>query len=481
MHELTAISGKQLASRIKAKQVSCVEVMQAYLDRIEAINPLINALVEKGDAHELLNQARAADETMARNESVGKLHGLPITIKQARKVQGFACNFGTQSPMNFTSTEDATLVARLRAAGAIILGVTNIPDFSMSYETDCSLYGCTHNPYDLNRSPGGSSGGEAAMIAAGASVLGIGADSGGSIRQPAHNCGIVGLKPTRGLLPSTGHFPDDGLGIFSYIETQGPLARYVEDINYVLPILAGPDARDPNVYPITLNNSAEVDLRSLRVIYYTYNGVATPSTAITEAVNAVAKALSSSVASIKEAYPDISKDMYTQFEELFFYGGDRGQWLLDRMKQMQVTKVAPPFQAILDRAQQCEFSTTECRRRLFLLDQFKFMMMNFMRNADVIICPVATDAAGLYNGKTAPTSIEMPTKKLDLAYDLTYNLPFNITGWPALSIRCGTSKEGLPIGVQIIAKAWREDIVLAVAQQVEKLFGGWQAPQGLIK
>lgn len=477
MNELNALSGRQLTSLIKSKKISCVELMQAYLARIEKVNPLINAIVEKNDTDKLLEEAKSADKKIARNESLGKLHGLPITIKQARKVKGFTCNFGTESPINFTANEDATVVARLRAAGAIIVGITNIPDFSMSYETDCALYGCTHNPYDLNRSPGGSSGGEAAIIAAGGSVLGIGADSGGSIRQPAHNCGIVGLKPTRGLLPSTGHFPEDGLGIFSYIETQGPLARYVEDISDVIPILAGPDDKDPNLYPITLQNPAAVNLQSLRIAFYASNGVATPSCDITETINQVVKALSKQVASIKEKYPIISKETYTDFEELFFYGGDRGEWLQDRMKKMQVKKVAAPFQAILERAKQCEFSTTELRRRLVALDQFKFMMIDFMRDIDVIICPIATDTAGPYNGKMPPLteSAKPPVEKLDLAYDLTYNLPYNITGWPAISLRCGTSKQGLPIGVQVIAKAWREDIVLAVAAYLEKTFGGWQA------
>lgn len=473
MQELTSLSAKKLAQLIKEKKVSCVEVIQAYLNRIAQVNPLINAIVEQLPPEKALEEARIADVAVARKSVLGKLHGVPITIKQGRKVKGFLCNFATQSPQNFIAREDATVVARLRQAGAIILGVSNIPDFSMSYETDNLLYGCTHNPYNLNHSPGGSSGGEAAIIAAGGSAFGIGADSGGSIRQPAHNCGVVGLKPTRGLIPSTGKFPEDGLGIFSYIESQGPLARYVEDISYALPILAGPDEHDANSYPIVVRDPAEVNLKSLRLIFYTHNGVASPGAEINEVVNNAAKQLSAKVASIKEAYPDVSKETYTQFEELFFYGGDRGQWLYDRMKKMAVTKIAPPFQAILDRAKQCEFSVTELRQRLLLLDQFKFAMMDFMQDADVIICPVATMPAGLYSGKHSP-AIEKAEAKLDLAYDLTYNLPYNITGWPAISVRCGTSKEGLPIGVQVIAKSWREDIVLAVAKELEDVFGGWK-------
>ncbi len=469
MQDLAIFSAKKIIELIQKKQISCQEVMQAHLDQVAKVNPSLNAIVQQLSPEHALKQARDADNAIANKMPLGKLHGLPITIKDARKVKGFMCTYGTQSPMNSVATEDATVVARLRAEGAIVTGITNIPDFSMSYDTENALYGRTKNPYDLGRSPGGSSGGEAAIIAAGGSYLGIGADSGGSIRQPAHNCGIAGLKPTRGLIPDTGHFPTDGLGLFNYVEAQGPLARYVDDLIYVLPILAGPDERDPNVFPTILQDPLRVNLKSLRIAIYTNNGVVTPRDDIVAIFKQVEMALGDEVLSIREEYPRLSKESYSSFEELFFYGGDRGQWLRDRMQQMQVTKVAAPFQAILDRATTCEFSVTELRRRVVAMDQFKYAMMDFMRHYDVIICPAATTPANLYENKITTT------EGFDLAYDLTYNLPYNITGWPAAVVRCGTSKEGLPIGVQVVAKAWRDDIALAVAKRLEGLFGGWQA------
>lgn len=470
MQEIITFSAKKLVELIHTKQVSCVEVMEAHLKQVALVNPKINALVQQLSPEAAINQARAADDAISKKTNIGTLHGLPVSIKDARKVKDFMCTYGTKSPMNSIATEDATVVARLRAAGAIVIGISNIPDFSMSYDTENALYGRTNNPYDLNRSPGGSSGGEAAIIAACGSYLGIGADSGGSIRQPAHNCGIAGLKPTRGLIPDTGKFPKDGLGIFNYVEAQGPLARYVDDLIYALPIIAGPDGRDPNVFPAVLHEPSLVNLKSLRVAIYTDNGVITPREDIVAVMKEVEKALGSEVLSIKEDYPLVSKETYSLFEELFFYGGDKGQWLIDKMHQMQVTKVAAPFQSILDRARQCHFSVTEMRERLVLMDEFKYDMMNFMKNYDVIICPVATTPANLYEVKTNSP------KGFDLAYDLTYNLPYNITGWPSTVVRCGTSQEGLPIGVQVVAKAWRDDIALAVAKRLEALFGGWQAP-----
>lgn len=470
MNELVTSSVKQLLGLIKNKKISCKELIEAHLTHIAAINPKINAIVQPLSKEKALEEAHRADEAIANHQNLGKLHGIPITIKDARKVKGFLCTYGNESPLNHVATEDATVVARLRAEGAIVIGVTNIPDFSMTYETENSLYGRTNNPYDLDRSPGGSSGGEAAIIAAGGSTFGIGADSGGSIRQPAHNCGIAALKPTRGLIPDTGKFPKDGLGIFNLVETQGPFARRVEDLIYTLPILAGPDGIDPNIFPIAPNDPTKVDLKKLRVAFYTGNGVATPRQDIIKTINDAAEALTKDVASMKADYPIIKKETYSAFEELFFYGGDKGKWLLDRMEAMQVKKVAAPFQALLDFAKQFEFSVTEVRNRLLALDQFKIQWMKFMSSYDVILCPVATFPARSY------TQTE-DAAAFSLSHDLTYNLPFNITGWPAAVVRCGTSSERLPIGVQVIAKAWRDDIALAVAKRLEEIFGGWQPPK----
>ncbi|TAL66500.1 MAG: amidase [Legionella sp.] len=471
MGKLCSLSGKTIVELVKKREVSCAEVMQDHLAQVAKVNPLINAMIQHLSPEEALKQAHFADKQISQSKELGTLHGLPVTIKDAREVRGFLCTYGNQSPLNFVAKKDSTVAARLRNAGAIITGITNIPDFSMSYETDNSLYGRTRNPYDLNRSPGGSSGGEAALIAACGSYLGIGADSGGSIRQPAHNCGITGLKPTLGLIPDTGVFPHNGsYGIFKDILTQGPMARYVEDLIQILPIISGPDGVDPNTKPIAVRNPAEVDLSQLRIVTYTANGIVAPRQDIAEVVNKASYLLKSEVRSVEEQYPKISKETYSMFEELFFYGGDGGQWLIDQMHHMQVTTVEKPFQAILDRAALCHFSVTELRRRLVLVEEFKYTMSAFMEEYDVIICPAATTPANLYEQK-----MEL-TEGFDLAYDLTYNLPYNITGWPAVVVRCGTSDEGLPIGVQVIAKAWRDDIALAVAKRLEELMGGWLAP-----
>lgn len=466
MQDITAISAKKLASLIKNKKISCVEVMQAYLDRIAKVNPIINAVVQQLTVEQALEQARIADAMIAQHKPLGKLHGVPFTTKDGYKAKGFICTKGNKSPYNAVATEDATVTARLKAEGAILLGVTNVPDFLMSFETDNLLYGRTNNPYDITRTPGGSSGGLAAIIAAGGSPFGIGSDGGGSIRQPSHNCGIAGLKPTRYLLPSTGEHPVDGLGIYDYIFSAGPMARYVEDLIYILPIVAGPDGYDANTPPVAIKDPDQVDLKSLRVAFYTDNTIITPTDDIIDTVKQAVNALTKIVASVKEDHPKVIKETYKTFEDLLFYGGDHGQSWKDAMHAMQVVQPGPTFQELLDRAQQSEFSVTEMRKRLVMIDRFKFAMMNFIHDYDVIICPAAP--------KPAQPHGQVYTFKSGL--DLTYNLPYNLASLPGAVVRCGTSKEGLPIGVQIVAKNWREDVALAVAKKLEEIFGGWQAP-----
>src|SRR5437660_6870389 len=206
MDELIYASATSLAQAIRDKRVSSQEVVEAYIHRIEAVNPQLNAVVQL-TAETALTQARQADVALARGEITGPLHGVPITIKDSFDTRGVISTAGTKGRTSYVPQQDATAVARMRAAGAILLGKTNLPELSLAYESNNLIYGRTNNPYDLSRTPGGSSGGESAIIAAGGSPLGLGTDAAGSIRWPAHCCGIVGIKPTRGRVPMTGAFP----------------------------------------------------------------------------------------------------------------------------------------------------------------------------------------------------------------------------------------------------------------------------------
>src|SRR5918995_2010509 len=252
---LTTLSATRLAQLIAQRELSAVELVDAHLERIEAVNRTLNAFVFV-DREGARRQARAADAAVLRGDALGPLHGVPLSIKSSVAVAGMPWETGSPFRRGVTGDRDATLVSRVRQAGAIILGVTNVAEQLMAWETDNALYGRTNNPWDVTRTPGGSSGGESAAIAAGLSAGGVGSDGGGSIRVPAHFTGIVGLKPTPGRVPATGHFPPCG-GPFALTGVVGPMARTVDDVALLLSVMAGPDIGDPNGHPVPLGGEHE--------------------------------------------------------------------------------------------------------------------------------------------------------------------------------------------------------------------------------
>ena len=207
--ELIFASAGEQAKAIRDKQISSQELVRACIKRIEEVNPKLNAVVQL-PAETALRQAREADKALAKGEIRGPLHGVPFTLKDAIETEGVISTGGTLGRASYVPKEDATVVKRLRAAGGVLLGKTNCPELGWAWESDNLVYGRTNNPYDLSLSPGGSSGGESAIIAAGGSPLGLGSDAGGSVRFPAHCTGIAGIKPTSGRVPRTGHFPGPG-------------------------------------------------------------------------------------------------------------------------------------------------------------------------------------------------------------------------------------------------------------------------------
>ena len=248
--DLTTYSASKLAELIRSNVASSEEVVKAHISRIKKVNPRLNAVVVLTEKS-ALKSAREADSLTQNSKSLPPLHGVPITIKDAFEVAGVVSTGGTLGRKDYVPDTDAIAVKRLKQAGAIILGKTNLPEISMGFESSNLVYGKANNPFDVERTPGGSSGGEASIIAAGGSPFGIGSDAGGSIRWPAHCCGIVGMKPTTGRTARTGHWPAFS-GIFSLVTQIGPMARSVEDIALTLPMLSGPDGVDPTVMPIPL-------------------------------------------------------------------------------------------------------------------------------------------------------------------------------------------------------------------------------------
>jgi amidase len=456
--DLCFASASWLAAAIRRGDVSARLVLDACLARIERVNPRLNAIVQLTD--DARDRAGEADAERAKGIIRGPLHGVPFTIKDSLDTAGVVTTAGTVGWRDRVPTRDATVVARLRAAGGILLGKTNTPEFTWSDETDNDVYGRTSNPYDLDRTPGGSSGGPAAIVAAGGSPFDIGSDTGDSIRQPAHVCGIAGLKPTSGRVPRTGHWPGYE-GLFESFTQLGPMARRVEDLELLLPIIAGPDGEDPHVPPAPLGAPSAVAIQGLRVVTFADNGIRTPTTETIEAVGVGARALASAGAEVRQEVPPhldeaweawdglIKADGFAWLRRLINAAGTSGWGSYATRDWISPDEPLPgdELTALIERA-----------------DAIRGRLLRWVQDVDLIVCPAMPQPA-IRHGESSASW-----------FGDTYSDVHNLTGWPAVVVRGGTSPEGLPIGVQLVAPPWREDVALAGARVVEAASGGWQPP-----
>jgi len=434
----------ELAGALRRGRFSSVDVVRSCLDRIADVNPALNAVVQLR-REGALRDAKRADR--APKAGRGPLHGVPVTIKDSIDTAGIITTGGTQGRAEFVPDRDATVVARLRAAGAIVVGKTNTPDLTLSYETNNLVYGRTNNPYDLARTPGGSSGGAAAIVAAHGVPLDIGSDTGGSIRVPAHFCGIAGIRPTSGRVPRTGHI----IGYDGHVQsltTLGPLARRVDDLALVLPIIAGPDGLDPHIMPLKLGDYRKVDVGALRVGFYAELGGLTPTRETIHAVEQSVKLLKHAGCTTRQiTVPDGDRlfEMYTGL--MFADAGGNVRRALERWGSTE--------SPLLGRLAQIPADTVdEMTARHEWWDNWRSAMLRLTADLDVVICPVNVGPAPLHDHFDRATA--------------AYSQAYNFAGWPSTVIRAETSPEGLPIGIQCVAQPWREDVSLAVARALEK-------------
>ena len=460
MNELLFKSATAIARAIREKQVSSQEFVRACIERIETVNPKLSAVVQL-PAEAALAAARAADAALSRGEVKGPLHGVPFTLKDAIETAGVVCTGGTLGRAAYVPSEDATVVKRLCGAGAILLAKTNCPELGWAWESDNLIYGRTNNPYDLALSPGGSSGGESAIIAAGGSPLGFGSDAGGSVRFPAHCTGIASIKPTTGRVPRTGHFPGPG-GTLDSLWQIGPLARFVEDLILVMPIVSGVDWHDAAIVPIPLRDSRTVEIRNLRVAFHTENGIVRPTHETAQAVAKAAQALSAAGTRVDEIRPPGIDQTYEIYLKLF--SADGGAGIESLLQAAGTTRVHPLMQRVLEIQRANALTTAEFGGLVARWDAFRSSMLTFMERYDVVLCPVCA-FPGMVHGST-----------YDILEAFSYTMTYNLTGWPGAVVRAATSPEGLPIGVQVVARPWREDVALAVAQFLEGTLGGFQPP-----
>lgn len=474
MPELTLISALEIAALVRRKEVSPREVVQAHLERIERLNPYLNAFVCL-DQDRALDAARVAEQAVMEGRELGPLHGVPITIKSSIDVAGLRSETGSRLRAGHIPTSDAPLVKRLKAAGAIVLGNTNAPEMLMAYETDNLIAGRTNNPWDLDRTPGGSSGGESAAIAAGLSAGGVGSDGGGSIRVPAHYTGICGLKPTPGRIPSTGHFPVSA-GPFALIGVVGPMARTVGDLLALFEVMAGYDRRDPSAAPVPIRRWNEAEVRSTAIGYFEDDG-RTPVTPETRAaVRQAAEWLGEDGFRVEPFRPENLNRIRELWWNLFGRAGGLilGPELAGRdtdlsaiMKEFRTMVAADPPLTLDD------LMTTLLER-----DALRGRFLEEMQCFPILLCPVSSIPA--FRHRERQWQIEGRTVRYLREPDvMAYTQWFNLLGNPAGVVPVGRSPEGLPIGVQVVGRPWEEERVLAVAGRIEAGAGGFVAPPPL--
>ena len=459
MSDLSSESLTRLAELVRGREISPVEVLQAHLDRVDLLNPKLNAVVTL--APDAMEKAKEAVAAIARGDALGPLHGVPVTIKDTIETAGLRTTSGSLLRAEFVPQRDASSVARLKAAGAIILGKTNTAEMAMDYTADNPVFGRANNPYNPLLTTGGSSGGEAAAIATCMSPGGIGSDLAGSVRIPAHFCGIVGLKPTVGRVPGELQFPPS-TGPYSLGATIGPMARSVSDLQLMFKVLAG-----------IAQLETPASMRGWRVACYTDDTVAPVTEETRQAVEAAARALSDAGIIIEQTRPPGVERGHDLWLKLFsrasvvqlrnMYAGREGdggefvRWRLATADQVPAPSLDDYISSWLER------------------DRLRAALIEWMGRTPLIIAPVGATPA--YKHGTLKLTVGERTLSTFRAF--SYSQTFNVFDLPVAVVPAGRSLEGLPIGVQIIGRPFAEDTVLAAAAIIEEALGGWQMPPSL--
>jgi Asp-tRNA(Asn)/Glu-tRNA(Gln) amidotransferase A subunit family amidase len=457
----------EVSGKIRTKEISPREIIDAHLARIEKLQPKLNAFVHI-DAEGARRQALAAEASILRGDSAGALHGVPISIKSCIDVAGWPCPAGSRLRADYVAGEDAVLVSRLRAAGAILIGNTNVPEFLMAYETDNAVSGKTSNPWDISRSAGGSSGGEAAAIASGCSMGGVGSDGGGSVRVPAHFCGISGLKPTPGRIPGTGHFPR-GAGAFAWLGVVGPMARTVADVRVLFDVMKGPDADDALSSAIEARSFGEAELRGMRVGIVESDALGDVTSETKQVVDRAAALLSEQF----RVEPFQLKGLEQAIELWWFFFGPMIARLFEPMVEGREAELSAMFREYLSVASLKIAPTVDefigaCVKR----DILRAKIIKQMRDVPILLSPVCAAPAFRHGeGNWQPGCGYRDTMR--------HAQWLNLAGFPGISVPMGFSAKGLPIGVQVIGRPNEDELVLAVAEMLERARGKFKAPTGV--
>jgi Asp-tRNA(Asn)/Glu-tRNA(Gln) amidotransferase A subunit family amidase len=460
MSDLTLLPAVELASMLQQSKISPLELAEEHIREIEQLNPTLNALVDF-DPDRVRAQATALTISRAPR---GPLYGLPITIKSSISTKGHRCEIGSTLNRGSIPKEDAPVVARLRAAGAVLLGTTNCPEFLMAYETDNLLYGRTNNPWDLTRTSGGSSGGEAAAIAAGLSAGGLGSDSGGSVREPAHFTGICSLKPTSGRVPGRGHLPPC-IGPFSILGAIGPMARTIADVTLLFQTISGCDPLDPHSPPVSLRLPSRDDRKQISIGFFEDDGLAPVTDETHQAVQAAAQALRKQgfrVEPFRPAHLEAARRLWWKFFVrcgAMFYApvieGKESQLSSTFRNFLDIAHAEPPLSGaeLLDAWAEC--------------DRVREGLMAELQQFPLLLCPVCSIPAFRHGER----SWQVQSQSVSYLDAMRYTQWFNLLAAPAAVVPIGRSQQDLPIGVQIAGLPYTDELVLFIAALLDQEFG----------
>ena len=443
-----------MASLIRDRTISPVELVEAHLRQIESRNPTLNAFVAVM-ADDARREARERESAVMRGDSLGLLHGVPVTVKDSFDVAGLSTQVGSRLRAGHRASRDAVAVARLRGEGAIILGKTNTPEFLASYETDNLVTGRTNHPLDPERTPGGSSGGEAAAIAAFCSAGGVGSDGGGSIRVPAHFCGIAGLKPTPGRISGSGHFPS--LAYPGGLTTvAGPMARSAEDLRLLFAALAGYDQEDPFSVPVPLRPP---ELRDVRIGVWEqfYDVPVEPE--IRSAVHKAAAMLEHLGMPVEPLAPRGIERAPNTWAFLF------SRWPSAATRKLVEGRESELHPAFSESLSQPDVTGEDVLKALAARDCMRAALLRQMEAFPVLLMPVC----GIFAFRHGERRWAVEGKEIGLFQAMMPAVVANVLGLPAVSVPIGISESGLPAGVQLIGRPYEDERLLELAVRLEKV------------
>jgi amidase len=462
--DIAALSASELAARIRERQLSSQEIVEALIRRIERLHPQLNAIVTLA-AERARVAAREADEAVVRGQLRGALHGVPFTVKDTFETAGLRTTAGSPAFADYVPEQDASVCARLRAAGAILLGKTNTPPMAALPQTDNPVFGRTNNPWDVGRTPGGSSGGSAAAVAAGLVPLDIGSDLSGSVRIPAQFCGVYALKPTARRASTAGHIPDPpGIPrIDRWLGQPGPIARSVADLGLAMSVIAGLDARDTETAPVPWRSVPMPEPRALRVAFApTLPGVPVRRE-IRETVERCARLLEGAGAQVSERLPpgDLAEHRKSWLAHLACF-----------MRQIGTLYPEPP--AFAQRADAKPPELADQARALAGRDDAIRAWEALLAEVDVFMCPLVPVTAFPHCAPGTPLDVDgTPVESWRIDHFLN---PFSFTGHPCVALPAGLDGEGLPIGIQLVARRWADEELLAAASTIDAVIQGYRRP-----